>query len=74
VNTIDGPAPVRFATSGVDITWTWLGNGSPGGGPRHAHLSCGTNALGASWRRHVGSDAPPGPTPHGKHSLVDGSQ
>src|SRR5262249_5502078 len=78
VNTIDGvvSSPVKYsgATIGVASTLTWFGNGSPAGGPTHSHCTPGKNTPGTGSRLQPGSFAPPGPTPHGKHSPRDVSQ
>src|SRR4051812_36734768 len=74
VNTIDGAPGPNLATIAVASTFTWSGNGSPGGGPAHSHCSPGKNTPGTGVRRQLGSLMPPGPTPHGKHSLAAVSQ
>ena len=61
----DRTSPPSASTS----TLTWSGKASPAGGPSHSHCAPGKNTPGTGSRLHAGSLPPPGPTPHGRHSL-----
>jgi ATPase subunit of ABC transporter with duplicated ATPase domains len=50
------------------------GNGSFAGGATHSHCALGKNTPGTGSRLHSALFSPPGPTPHGKHSIAPTSQ